>query len=270
MKIVKSYLHFIYYSPRYAIVHTLFLLTVFFLVLETQHENTFHQNIIRVMRQDTRGQRDTSYIRKLMTTINTLMYSRYHVFKGTERLSWKNNLFHSVDADIMYGDGACGGFSKVLSRSLNLSGYEVRIGQMKVNGKYGGHIFVEVYLPHPGKWAVIDPLYLLTFKSRTDGYWAGFDEISSDWPYYRQQIKIPYKLAYAYEGVRYTNWTKIPLLGAGAYKLLSWAAGEQYARGFSARIWMLNKYYFYLITVLLLYAAYHVFTIQKFRKNKQS
>ncbi|MFN4285583.1 MAG: hypothetical protein ACK4E8_06415 [Lacibacter sp.] len=268
MYLIKNYLRFIYHSPRHAILHVLFLITIGFLVLETQHENTLHYNIIRVLRQETRGQHDTVYIRKLMTTINTMMYNRYYIFKGTERLSWKNNLFHSVDADIMYGAGACGGFSKVLARALSLSGYKVRIGQMKVMGKYGGHIIVEVMLPTTGTWAVIDPLYLLTFTNPKTGYWAGFEEVKANWQLYQRQINIPYNHAYAYEDVRYTNWQKVPVLGGFAYKTLSLLIGPNNAATFSARVWMLNKYYLYLIVTLLLYAAYHIYTFRRYAKKR--
>lgn len=268
MYLIKNYLRFIYHSPRHAILHVLFLITIAFLVLETQHENTLHYNIIRIIRHETRGQHDTVYIRKLMTTINTMMYSRFYIFKGTERLSWKNNIFHSVDADIMYGAGACGGFSKVLARALSLSGYKVRIGQMKVNGNYGGHIIVEVFLPDPGKWAVIDPLYLLTFTNPQTGYWAGFDEVHANWPLYRRQITVPYNDDYAYEDIRYTNWQKVPVLGGVAYKTLALLIGPGNAATFSARVWMLNKYYFYLLTVLLVYIGYHVYTFRRFRKKQ--
>lgn len=267
MSALKTYLRFIYQSPRHSIVHVLFVIIIAFLVLETQHENTFHRNIIRIMRQETRGQHDTMYIRKLMTTINGIMYHRFYIFKGTERLSWKNNIFHSVDADIMYGAGACGGFSKVLSRSLSLSGYQVRIGQMKVNGQYGGHIVVEVLLPREGKWAVIDPLYLITFRHPENGLWVSFAEVGANWPYYRRQITVPYKNAYAYEDVRFTNWDKLPLLGNLAYKTLNLVIGANNARVFSARVWMLNKYYFYLVGVILLYIIYHLYTLRRFRKR---
>lgn len=262
MKSLIAYFKFIYWSPRYAVINLLFLVIILFLILETQHENTFHYNMIRITRQETKGADDTAYIRKLMTTINGMMYHRYDIFKGTEQLSWKNQLFHSVDADIMYGAGACGGFSKVLTRSLSLSGYRVRIGQMKVNGQYGGHIVVEVFLAKQGKWVVIDPLFLFTFKEPVTRQWASFAEVRANWTYYRKQINVPYNEAYAYEDVRYTNWEKIPLIGKLTYKFFNVLLGQNSTQDFSARVWMLNKYSFYLLLVTISYLLYHFFTLR--------
>jgi hypothetical protein len=225
--------------------------------------------MIRITRQQTPPGNDTVYIRRLMTTINGMMYHRYEIFKGTEKLSWKNQLFHSVDADIMYGAGACGGFSKVFSRSLSMSGYQVRIGQMKVNGTFGGHIIVEVFLPGPQKWAVIDPLFLLTFHNPKDGQWASFEEVSANWPYYRQQIKGAYVEAYAYEDVRYTNWEKLPFLGKISYNVVRFLLGENKASSFSARVWMLNKYHFYLLLLLIIYILFHVNSFRLLSQKKE-
>jgi hypothetical protein len=76
-----------------------------------------------------------------MVLINKMMHDRSDIFMGTEELTLKNKLIHSVDADLMYGSGACGGFSKVLARSLKTAGYTTRIGQMLINGIYGGHLY---------------------------------------------------------------------------------------------------------------------------------
>ena len=270
MKLLRSFFKFIYWSPRYAVINVLFLIIILFLILETQHENTFHYNMIRITQQELKGANDTAYIRKLMTTINSMMFQRYDIFKGTEQLSWKNQLFHSVDVDIMYGAGACGGFSKVLSRSLSLSGYRVRIGQMKVNNQYGGHVVVEVFLPKQDKWAVIDPLYLLTFKDPVTGKWASFAEVGAHWPHYRKQINIPYKVEYAYEDVRYTNWDKLSVFGKVANKILDIILGQNNAREFSARVWMLNKYNFYLLFVAISYLIFLTFTFRRVKLKKGS
>lgn len=264
-----NYFMFLTKRVKYLLSQTILIFFILFLFIETQHENTLHYNIIRVTRQETRGNHDTTYIKKLMGTINKMMYSRYEIFNGTEELSWKNSFFHSVDADITYGAGACGGFSKVLARSLSLSGYKVRIGQMKVNGKFGGHIIVEVLLPENNKWVVIDPLFLITFKSKNDGNWASFWEIKSNWPYYKSQIKSYYNFDYNYEDVRYTNWDKFEYLGKYLYELSKLFLNEENVRTFSARIWMLNMYSVYLALTISIFFLNNWFLFLRYLKFRK-
>jgi len=267
MKKIVAYFTGIYHSPRHLLLHVLFLITIGFLYLERQHEDTLYHNIIRATRaSQLQANNDTVYIRRLMHTINTMMYNRLAVFNNTEKLSLKNRLFHSVDADLMYGQGACGGFSKVLSRSLQLSGYQVRIGQMKVNGLFGGHIIVEVFLKDVQRWAVIDPLFLLTFPGK-DGYWAGFEEIKHNWTYYQQFVPADYNMAYDYADVRYANWEKIPVLGKPLYGSLRLLLGNKKAHGISIRPLLLNKYALWLKAMVVLYMVFCVISYSRFSKQ---
>lgn len=268
MKKIVAYFTDIYHSPRHLLLHVLFLLTIGFLYLERQHEDTLYHNIIRAIRANhPQANNDTVYIRRLMHTINTMMYNRLAVFNNTEQLSLKNKLFNSVDADLMYGHGACGGFSKVLSRSLQLSGYQVRIGQMKVNGVYGGHIIVEVFLQQQQRWAVIDPLFLLTYPSKKDGGWADFTEIKEQWAAYSQLVPADYNSAYNYEDIRYANWEKIPVAGKLMYRSLELLLGEEKAGGISIRPYLLNKYAVWLKMVGLFYVVFCVFSFRRYSKQ---
>jgi len=269
MKRITSYLSGIYNSPRHLLLHVLFLLTIGFLYLERQHENALYYNIIRATRlHHPQTQNDTVYISHLMRTINTMMYDRLAVFNNTEKLSIKNSLFQSVDADLVYGHGACGGFSKVLARSLQLSGYDVRIGQMKVNGQYGGHIIVEVFLNQTQRWAVIDPLFLLTFPSRKDGSWADFKEIKQHWQqYYNRMVPAGYNPAYAYEDVRYTNWDKIPYAGKLIYRSLIFLTNQKTTDSISIRTNMLNMYAVWLWIITGSYLLLCLFSYRRFQKR---
>jgi hypothetical protein len=232
----------------------LFIGCILFLQLESDHESALFRNIVRTVRNQTQGQHDTVYLRQLMATINTMMQDRNSIFKGSEQLSYKARFFKSVDADLMYGAGACGGFSKVLSRAIKTAGFTTRIGQMKVNGNYGGHILLEAYLPSLGKWVVMDPLYQLTFTN-PGGQWASFSEVSADFARYRAQIPatLHYNFSYDYAGIRYTNWSKVPLLGALAYQGLQLLKGKEYAEQFSARPYLLDHYRLYKWVLILLY-----------------
>lgn len=267
MKKIVAYFTGIYHSPRHLLIHVLFLLTIGFLYLERQHEDALYINIIRATKANhPSAKTDTAYIRSLMETINTMMYNRLAIFNNTERLSLKNRLFHSVDADLMYGQGACGGFSNVLSRSLQLSGYKVRIGQMKVNGLFGGHIIVEVFLKQQQRWAVIDPLFLLTFSGK-DGNWTGFDEIKNNWEHFSQLVPADYNPAYRYEDVRYANWGKIPVAGKLIYSSLQLLLGKEKAQGISIRPFLLNKYALWLKLTGFLYVLFCVFSYRRFLKQ---
>ncbi len=267
MRKIRNYLRFVYTSPRYLLIHVLFLLAILFMIVESQHEDALYYNIIRVNLLNSKGQPDTVYIRNIMKTINRMMYNRLAVFQNTEELSFKNRLFHSVDADLMYGHGACGGFSKVLARSLKLSGYHVRIGQMKVDGLYGGHIIVEVFLADVNRWAVIDPLFQLTFTSRKDGYWANFNEVRSNWAHYQTTVPPDYDSRYRYDDVRYTNWEKIPLAGPFCYALLKTLLGKERANAISLRVWILNMYYTYLFVTGIAYSLFIGASVRRYRRK---
>jgi len=267
MRKIRNYLRFVYTSPRYLLIHVLFLLTIAFLIVESQHEDTLYYNIIRINRLNSKGQPDTVYIRNIMKTINRMMYNRLAVFQNTEELSFKNKLFQSVDSDLMYGHGACGGFSKVLARSLKLSGYQVRIGQMKVDGQYGGHIIVEVFLADVNRWVVIDPLFLLTFTSRKDGYWANFNEVHNNWAYYQTIVPPNYDTRYSYDDVRYTNWEKIPLVGPFCCALLQTLLGEERTNAISLRVWILNKYHTYLLVTGIAYFLFIGASVRRYRRK---
>jgi hypothetical protein len=159
----------------------------------------------------------------------------------------------SVDADLMYGAGACGGFSKVFARVLKAAGYTTRIGQMKVNGNYGGHILIETYMPSLQKWVVMDPLFLLVFTN-PKGEWASFKEVHENWEYYKKQIYFNYN--YNYAGIRYTNWSKVPVLGSLVYKGLVLIKGEEEAKNISLRPYLLDHYRFYKWVLVLVYGMY--------------
>lgn len=267
MRHLQTYFRFVYHSPRHLLIHVLFLLLMGYLVIESQHEDTLYRNIIRVNKRNTSSTEDSAYISNLMRTIHTMMYNRLAVFQNTEELSWKNNMFQSVDADLMYGHGACGGFSKVLARSLQLSGYKVRIGQMQVDGRFGGHIIVEVFLPKLNRWAVIDPLFLLTFNSSKDGHWAGFEEIRDNWNTYKTQVPADYDGRYRYEDIRYTNWEKIPLAGSAVYNSLKGLLGKERADAISIRVWILNKYYTYLCAINIAYLFFILVSVRRFKRS---
>jgi hypothetical protein len=258
MKFIKAYFLQVYHSPRQLLIHALLVISICYLQLESNHETALFQNIVRVSRAETAGKHDTVLIKHLMVSINKMMHDRNDIFKNTEQLSFKARFMQSVDADLMYGAGACGGFSKVFARALKAAGYSTRIGQMKVNGNYGGHILIETYIPSIHKWVVMDPLFLLVFTN-PKGVWASFNEVHENWNYYKKQIYYNYN--YNYAGIRYTNWSKVPVLGSLVYKFLILEKGEEAANTVSLRPYLLDHYRFYKGVLMLFYGIYIVASI---------
>ncbi len=268
MKFIKAYFLQVYHSPRQLLIHALLVISICYLQLESNHETALFQNIVRVSRAETAGKHDTVLIKHLMLSINKMMHDRNDIFKNTEQLSFKARFMQSVDADLMYGAGACGGFSKVFARALKAAGYTTRIGQMKVNGNYGGHILLETYLPSLQKWVVMDPMFLLVFTN-PKGEWASFNEVHNNWVYYKQQIYYNYNYNYNYAGIRYTNWSKVPVIGNLVYKGLILVKGKEAANIISLRPYLLDHYRFYKWVLVLVYGLYimlsMVFLIKRIR-----
>ena len=260
MNLIKKYFLKVYHSPRQLLVHALLVISICYLQLESNHESALFQNIVRVSRAETAGKHDTVLVKHLMVSINKMMHDRNDIFKNTEQLSFKARFMLSVDADLMYGAGACGGFSKVFARALKAAGYTTRIGQMKVNGYFGGHILLETYITSLQKWVVMDPLFLLVFTN-PNGLWASFKEVQDNWDYYKKQIYYNYNYNYNYAGIRYTNWSKIPVLGNLMYKALVLVKGEEAANTISLRPYLLDHYRFWKWVLILLYVTYLIVVI---------
>ncbi len=147
-------------------------------------------------------------------------------------------------------DGACGGNSLVLAQVLNGMGFKVKPAQMKVDGQFGGHIIMETEIN--GKSCILDPLYNLAFKNM-DGTLASFEEVHSNWDYFKNQVPPDYNFNYCYDDVRYTNWNKAPLIGPAIKIILNTFLGKTSANKISIRALFLNpkKILFYLFSFFL-------------------
>ena len=193
--------------------------------------------------------RDSVLLRSMDATY-ILMHARLRVFGGNkEQLGPEAGIFRSTAVDLNTTEGACGSYSEVLTRILRSYNYPVRIAQMKVNGTFGGHITVEAYTG--SQWVALDPSYDLHFV-RPDGHLACIADIRGHWDYYRHQTPADYNPSYRYEDVRYTNWSKIPLLMPALKQVLTYCIGARRTNGISLRVSFLRVYdiYFYIILVL--------------------
>jgi hypothetical protein len=152
--------------------------------------------------------------------------------------------------------GDCGSYSHVLGRLLQRAGFEIRLAQMKCGTQWGCHILIEASVD--GGFVSLDALYNLAFF-RSDGSLASFEEIGRDWDDYKVQAPEGYPAKYAYEGVRYTNWDKIPALKSTVKGVLRVFLGGE-IETLSIRSWVLNVYKAYLLIFLFGYALLVIFS----------
>lgn len=180
----------------------------------------------------------------------------------------KAGFIQPITVDLMTGQGACGSYSLVMARLLLELNIDARIVQMKVGDVYGGHNIVEAR--YKNSWIVVDPLYNLFFK-RPDGALASFNDVQRNWAYYKQQLPEGYNERYRYEGVRYTNWDKIPVLMPAIKKVLNLFMGEKKADTFSLRIVTLRKFQtFFIITLFFQAITLFYMALYQRRKKKAS
>lgn len=236
--------------------------------MERSYENQLYSAIKQSIdsRLDADDTQDSLLV-KTMHTCYTMMNNRASVF-GPENLGgFKMNYLHPTSVDLMTAKGACGSYSVVLARMLKAANFDVRVAQMKANGIYAAHNVVEVQ-SNTG-WVVLDPTYDVYF-TKPNGALAGFMDVSRDWTYYKKQLPATYDTAYRYEDVRYTNWTKIPMVSSGMKGVLNLFMGRAAADKVSIRTWFLNVYTVCYYVFLFLYIPVFLMTVRRFMRSTVS
>ena len=241
----KSHIDYLRFCLRQRFVKAahFFLFVLFiYIMIEWQHENNLYGNIGHAARINAANGDDTSVVKEAMTSINEIMQSRHDLFQSMEEHSWKQNAFQSADIDLMYGSGACGGYSKVLARTLQLQGFDVRIGQLKtLKYGYGGHIIIELYSETLNKWVFIDPLFKLIIRQK-NGNWASVKEVAKHYELYSDQFPAEFNARFKFDDVRYTNWTKFGGIAKPYYYLAKLFKGEHYADKICLRMYGLSSF----------------------------
>ena len=241
------------------------LASLFYFKMESSYEDALFASIKSTIdSQIDADDTPDSVAVKAMGTCYHLMNNKGSTFyKGD--LGPEAGMFHSSTVDLMTTRGACGSYSQVLARILQTYHFPVRIAQMKAGGYYGAHNIVEAKI---GKeWVVLDPTYNLRFI-RPDGKLACFADVKNNWPFYSKQVPADYNLAYHYEDVRYTNWTKIPFVSPAAKSLLTLVIGPERTNAFSMRTILMNTYTAYLYLLIALYIPLFLVTIKGLVKTK--
>jgi hypothetical protein len=243
--LLKSHLEYLRFClrQRFIKIAHFFLFVLFvYILIEWQHENNLYRNIGHAVRIHAADVDDTTVVKEAMTSINDIMQSRHELFRGTEQYSLKQSVFQSADIDLMYGSGACGGYSKVVARTLQLQGFDVRIGQLKtLKFGYGGHIIIEYYSEVLKKWVFVDPLFKLIVRQK-NGNWASVKEVAKNYHLYASQMPEKFNQDFKFNDVRYTNWDKWGGIAKPYYYLAKLFKGEHYADTICLRMYTLSSF----------------------------
>lgn len=233
-------------------------------------EDSYEENLFKTLASSIKDVTPGSANREEALLLNSLHLTyqlgsnRASIFNGKQINSFKSTVIHPVTYDLMTANGACGSFSYILSRLLKELNIPNRIAQMKVDGLYGGHILVEAKTSKG--WVVMDGLYDLYFK-KANGALASFNDVQNNWDYYKTQVPANYDLRYKYDGVRYTNWEKIPVLMPAMKGILELTMGKEAAKYFSLRTSFLRKYHWLFEVTLVICLIILGVLIRRYMRN---
>lgn len=202
-----------------------------------------------------------SLVIKAMRTSNNILGSRASMFKQGIVAGAKADFFGPSSVDLMTSRGACGSDALVLARIFKTYGMPVRIAQMEANGKFAAHNLVEVKTHHG--WVALDATYN-AYYVRPDGKLASFADVQGNWNYYAKQVPPGYDMHYRFEGVRYTNWHKVPLVLPLIKKCLNLCIGAAKADTICLRCYVLAVYNIYFYLILLLSLPLYIVTLGRF------
>ncbi len=235
------------------------LASLFYFHMEANYEKELFQAIrMDINSKIPRGVSEDSMVVQVMHVCHNLLANRGSVFEGKSFSGLEASVLEPTSMDLMTARGACGSYSVVLARILQGYHYEVRIAQMKANGVFADHNIVETKTPHG--WVVLDPLFDVYFIN-PDHKLASFEDVRTNWNFYLNQLPANYDTRYRYEDVRYSNWTKIPVLMPAIKKILDKTIGKQEADAISLRTYFLRKYDICFDLALVMFLLVFSFTI---------
>ena len=262
-QVVKSLFRNLYFLM---FLNGFLLASMFYFRMESTYEKGLFASIKGSIdsKLDTNDTQD-SIIVKAMATCHDLMSNRAPIFGGTQLLGPSADFFHGTSVDLMTTKGACGSYAQVMAMILKTFDYPVRIAQMKANGVWAAHNIVEVKTDYG--WAVLDPTFNAHWV-RPDGHLASFNDVHNDWSYYGRQVPKDYDMQYHFEDVRYSNWTKVPVVFPAIKGVLNMIMGKAKADTISTRTWFLQIYSLYFYSFLFLYIPIFLFTIRRLIQTK--
>jgi hypothetical protein len=249
-------------------VYGFLLASLFYFYVEDSYETQLFKGLADYVKEKSAGTKnneDALLLQSLHLT-NYLGRSRSFIYNHREVNAVKSSLIHPVTYDLQTANGACGSYAYILSRLLNELKIPNRIAQMKVDNMYGGHVLLEAKTSKG--WVVLDGSYDLFFK-KPDGNMASFADVEGNWAYYQKQVPSDYNYAYSYEGVRYTNWNKIPIMMPLTKGVFALFLGKQGADTFSMRTFFIRKFHvLFEVTVFIYFILISAVMFRYFRKNR--
>jgi len=259
------------FKSRYALVflNGFLLASLLYFYSEDSYEKKLFEALASYVEETpgTKNNEEALLLNSLHLTYN-LGKNRADIFANKEINTLKASLIHPVTYDLMTTNGACGSYAYILSRLLNELKIPNRIAQMKVDGLYGGHILVEAKTSKG--WVVLDGSYDLYFK-KADGSMASFNDVQNNWAYYHTQVPANYNFRYSYNGVRYTNWERIPVVMPVIKGVLTLAVGKEIANGFSIRTFVLRKFHLLFDATVGIYALIILLVLRRYlQRNRGS
>ena len=247
-------------------INGILLSSCFYFKTESNYEDALFASIVdKINLEADQNDNIDSFFFAAMHMTHTLEYNRQAIFSGRTLKSLKADFFRPATIDLMTGNGACGSYTTVLARILKAGGYQVRIAQMYVNGKKGGHMVVEA--KKRSNWLVLDPLLEQYFK-KPDGTLASFRDVQQNWTYYQQQTHQNYVPSYRYEDVQYTNWEKIKVVGPIVKKIFILLFGKETTNEIAIRSYILRKYQLLYLFSLIAFIGSCILIVISFRRNK--
>ncbi len=251
-----------------------FLLALLFnFYVEKQYEENLFASIASYVQNSVSPVSSSQYIGKeesllerSVNVVNALGEERLTLFGKYPVKGIKSNYIKAIGVDLMTNQGACGSYAYVLGRLLQEMNIDVRFPQMTVANQSAGHILVEAKTSYG--WVVLDPSFNALFR-RPNGHLAGFDDVKNDWNYYKNQVPANYNMSYRYEGVRYTNWDKIPVVMPLIKNIMYWTMGKEKTDSYSLRSLGLNKYKVLFNITLCAYLLVILFSINMYIKARR-
>lgn len=225
----------------------IYLTAMIFLGMNWYYERSLLREIVEKGKSSSSS--DISLVRELSRITHQMMADRSEILGpkdhyGPLSLALRSTLMQAGDG------GACGSYSHVLADLLITAGFEVRIAQMRCGALYGCHILIEVLVD--GKYVAVDPTFNHMFLKNDGSGYASFNDISTNFYDFKDELPDNYDPMYRFEGVRYTNWEKnivVKVLHAFGNRVL-----PQGWDNFSLRVYILDVYFSWMVFISILWS----------------
>lgn len=251
--------------PSYVLVilHTFLATVAGALYIQKSYVDRTLDHIVSAVTTPAMSKKDQA--EALLHVTHDLLSPRILIFGGRKDAGPRETWLNGADLSLMEARGGCGSYAHVLARLLNRAGIDVRIAQMRCGDSQACHILVEANLDE--RWIVLDAGYDLAFRN-PDGSLATFSEVQGNWTHFSTQVPEEYDMSFRYDGVRYTNWNKVPVLMPALRRVTTWILGPSRTEQLSLRKYVLDVYGTYLVLVLVTWFGVGLATARHVRRTR--